>query len=61
MIKTFLLIAVLSLSGENHEYVIDHDLSYEDCQAAMEAGIRFDGPPLRRLKDATLECREEEA
>jgi hypothetical protein len=57
--KTFLLIAILSVSGQNHEYIIDHDLSYEDCKAAEEAGIRFDGPPLRRLMDAELECREE--
>lgn len=57
--KTFMLIALLSLGGESHAYVLDHSLSYEDCQRAMDAGLAFGKPPLRHLQDVSLSCEPE--
>lgn len=58
----YLLLALLTgADGRIDEFVLDHSLTYEDCQAAMEAGLTFNGPPLRSLQGATLECREEES
>ena len=33
---TYLFVVIVSISGGYHEYVVDYDLSYDDCIQLME-------------------------
>lgn len=36
----FALIAFLILNGENHAFILDEHLTYDDCQAAIDGGVK---------------------
>lgn len=57
----YLLLALINVSpGETEELIIDHSLTYEDCQARLETGPIFTKPVLRKLQDITMICEPEE-
>lgn len=35
MRMTYILVAYLAIAGQTHSFVVDHDLTKEDCRAAI--------------------------
>lgn len=57
----YVLVALLNATpGEVDSFVIDHSLTYEDCQRRLETGPIFTKPTIRKLQSVTLACEPEE-
>lgn len=53
----YVLIALLTVAPDQTDsLIIDHNLSYEDCQRRLETGPVFTRPQLRRLQNITMIC-----
>jgi hypothetical protein len=57
----FALLALLLNHGQTNAYVIDYNLTADDCRVALHAGLPTDLPSelAAKLKDAKLVCEAE--